>query len=234
LPPSAAHGAPDQLAPTRKNMLPKRVYNAVRLAGPPPGSTANSTTLAGHRATGRATSSQREPHEGQPGSQPTQLKILYDDNMSTWPSGPLISELAKQPRLRGKPTTSRGYRRVNFDSYFDRRTGFEFDITSGGSKIDLILRNDGVDMDWNAVWTGRSAPRKMPDRGVPHSLQPAALQQPAGAGLGTHCWALDQWYQEETTEQLCRRTAPGFVVTVGELPASTTCPLAADELLPYV
>jgi len=36
LAPFRAHGAPDQLAPTRKNMLPKRVYNAVRLAGPPP------------------------------------------------------------------------------------------------------------------------------------------------------------------------------------------------------
>jgi len=44
---------------------------------------------------------------------------------------------------------------VNFDSYFDKRTGFEFDLTSGGSKIDLILKNDGWDMNWNAVWDGK-------------------------------------------------------------------------------
>ena len=32
---------------------------------------------------------------------------------------------------------------ICFDSYIDKRTGFEFDLTAGGGKIDLILGNDG-------------------------------------------------------------------------------------------
>ncbi len=46
-----------------------------------------------------------------------------------------------------------------FDSYNDKRTGFEFDLTAGGAKIDLILGNGENEWDtsWNAVWDGEVA-----------------------------------------------------------------------------
>jgi hypothetical protein len=44
---------------------------------------------------------------------------------------------------------------VCFDSYNDKRTGFEFDLTAGGSEIDLILGNGENEWDttWDAVWS---------------------------------------------------------------------------------
>src|SRR5674536_400473 len=42
---------------------------------------------------------------------------------------------------------------VNFDSYHDYRTGFEFSVTSWGQKIDLVLFNpNNWDLNWNPVW----------------------------------------------------------------------------------
>jgi hypothetical protein len=45
---------------------------------------------------------------------------------------------------------------VNFDSYNDFRTGFEFNLTAWGQKIDLILFSTRQeDVNWNAVWSGK-------------------------------------------------------------------------------
>ena len=39
------------------------------------------------------------------------------------------------------------------DSYFDRRTAFEFSVNPMGVKRDLYLFNDSdADVSWNAVW----------------------------------------------------------------------------------
>ena len=46
---------------------------------------------------------------------------------------------------------------VNFDSYHDYRTGFEFTITAWGQKIDLVLFNpNNWDLNWNPVWKGKT------------------------------------------------------------------------------
>ena len=45
---------------------------------------------------------------------------------------------------------------INFDSYRDYRTGFEFTITAWGQKVDLVLFNpNNWDFNWNAVWKGK-------------------------------------------------------------------------------
>ena len=48
---------------------------------------------------------------------------------------------------------------ICFDSYNDKRTGFEFDLTAGGGEIDLILGNGETEWDttWDAVWDGKVA-----------------------------------------------------------------------------
>ena len=43
---------------------------------------------------------------------------------------------------------------VCFDSYFDHRAGFEFDLTAAGVKLDILLFNGGWDTNWDAVWFG--------------------------------------------------------------------------------
>ena len=237
LAPLRAHGTPDQPAPTRKNVLPKRIYNAVRLAGPPPKIDGKLDDPCWTQGDWQGDFIQREPHEGQPGSQPTQLKILYDDKYVYVAIRAFDSELAKQPRLRGKRDEFTGdIVGVNFDSYFDRRTGFEFDITSGGSKIDLILRNDGVDMDWNAVWDGKvgteenawTAEFRIPFSQLRYSSQPEQV-------WGLHCWRWINRYQEESDWQLLPMDSPGFVYSFGELHGIHDLPPSRRiELLPYV
>ena len=68
--PFLALGAQDQPAPTRKNVLPKRIYNAVRLAGLPPKIDGKLDDPCWTQGEWQGDFIQREPHEGQPGSQP--------------------------------------------------------------------------------------------------------------------------------------------------------------------
>jgi hypothetical protein len=236
--PFRALGTQDQPAPTRKNALPKRVYSTLRLVGPPPkidGKLDDPCWMTQGEWQGDFI--QREPHEGQPGSQPTQLKILYDDKYVYVAIRAFDTELAKQPRLRGKRDEFTGdIVGVNFDSYFDRRTGFEFDITSGGSKIDLILRNDGADTDWNAVWDGKVSTEKdawtaefrIPFSQLRYGRQPDQV-------WGLHCWRWINRYQEESDWQLLPMDSPGFVYSFGELHGIHDLPPSRRiELLPYV
>jgi hypothetical protein len=230
--------AQDQPAPTRKNVLPKRVYMTVRLVGPPPkidGKLDDPCWMTQGEWQGNFT--QREPHEGQPGSQPTQMKILYDDKYVYVAIRAFDTELASQPRLRGKRDEFTGdIVGVNFDSYFDKRTGFEFDITSGGSKIDLLLRNDGVDMDWNAVWDGKVGVEKdawTAELRIPFSQLRYGSQEVQVWGL--HCWRWINRYQEESDWQLLPMDSPGFVYSFGELHGIKELPPSRRiELLPYV
>ena len=44
---------------------------------------------------------------------------------------------------------------INFDSYFDHRTGFEFNLTAAGVKIDLMLTNEDLISIGMQYGTGR-------------------------------------------------------------------------------
>jgi hypothetical protein len=69
---------------------------------------------------------------------------------------------------------------VCFDSYDDKKTGFEFDLTAGGSKIDLILGNG--ENEWDTTW----------DAGTWPSSPSPATRWPASTRTGTRAtpaWA---------------------------------------------
>jgi len=230
-------GTEEQPAPTRKHVLPKRVYHATRLAGPPPKVDGRLDDPCWTQGDWEGDFIQREPHEGQPGSQPTQLKILYDDKYVYVAIRAFDLELAKQPRLRGKRDEFTGdIVGVNFDSYFDKRTGFEFDLTSGGAKIDLLLRNDGWDPSWNAVWDGKvgtegnawTAEFRIPFSQLRYGRQPEQV-------WGLHCWRWINRLQEESDWQLLPMDSPGLVYSFGELRGIRDLPPSRRiELLPYV
>jgi hypothetical protein len=94
------------------------------------------------------------PREGAKPSQPTQLKILYDDHNMYVAIRAFESEPEKISKKGGRRDEFNGDAvGINFDSYHDHRTGFEFNVTAAGQKIDLILTNPMVgDNNWNAVW----------------------------------------------------------------------------------
>ncbi len=93
---------------------------------------------------------------------PTELKILYDDKHLYFAIR-AYDDPAKIHLYPGRRDDFGEYAvdivGICFDSYNDKRTGFEFDLTAGGGKIDLILGNGETEWDttWDAVWDGKVA-----------------------------------------------------------------------------
>jgi hypothetical protein len=101
---------------------------------------------------------------------------------------------------------------VNFDSYHDHLTGFEFNLTSTGGKIDLLLQNDGWDTNWNAVWDGKVADT---DSGWTAEIR-VPLSQLRYSNKKEQVWGLHSWRwisrnQEENQWNLFPRDNPGLV-----------------------
>lgn len=96
---------------------------------------------------------QIDPDEGQPASERTEVRVLYDDE-----------HLYVGVRLhdRGRITGRLGRRDMDFgdsdwfgvmiDSYHDHRTAFGFDVNPAGVRHDEIKTIDVDDYSWDPVW----------------------------------------------------------------------------------
>ncbi|HEX6749155.1 MAG TPA: DUF5916 domain-containing protein [Longimicrobium sp.] len=101
---------------------------------------------------------QQGPNEGQPATQRTEARILFDGEAvyvgmrmhDTHPDS-IMAQLTR----RDQGSESDGAR-VFIDSYNDKRTAFVFGLNPRGVKDDFLRYNDGegVDFDWDAVWDG--------------------------------------------------------------------------------
>jgi hypothetical protein len=104
--------------------------------------------------------SQRDPHEGAPATERTEVRILYDDNalyvgarMYDGRPDSVRAQLARRDRI-----TSSDRFLIFLDCYHDRRTGFYFGINAAGTLYDGTLYNDDWDSDtWDGVWEGKAA-----------------------------------------------------------------------------
>jgi uncharacterized protein DUF5916/cellulose/xylan binding protein with CBM9 domain len=103
--------------------------------------------------------SQREPDEGAPATERTEVRVLYDDNAlyvgaRLYDRSPdsVRTQLARRDRI-----VSADRFVVFLDSYYDRRTGFFFGINAAGTLYDGTLYNDDWDSDtWDGVWEGKA------------------------------------------------------------------------------
>lgn len=216
----------------------KRVYHAVRLTGAAPtidGKLTEACWQDGEWADGYR---QREPETGAVPTAPTDLKILYDNRNLYVAIRAHDPEMATQPRLLGNRDQFTGDMvGVAFDSFMNQRSAFEFDVTSGGSKLDLVLHNDGsIDTNWNAVWdvkvaadaTGWTAEYRIP------------LSQLRYAGRREQVWGLHAWRwirrrSEESNWQVIPMGTQDFVRSFGELRGIADLPPSRRiEILPYV
>ncbi len=104
--------------------------------------------------------SQRDPHEGAPATERTEVRILYDDNAlyvgaRMYDASPdsVLAQLARRDRI-----TSSDRFLLFLDCYHDHRTGFYFGINAAGTLYDGTLYNDDWDSDtWDGVWEGKAA-----------------------------------------------------------------------------
>jgi hypothetical protein len=160
------------------------------------------------------------PNEGAKPSYPTEMKILYDDKFIYVAFRGFDGEPEKIQRISGLRDEFVGdMMGVNFDSYHDHRTGFEFNLTSWGQKIDLVLFNPASwDFNWNAVWRGKT--------GLEDSAWVAEIEIPLSQlryskedeqVWGLHAWRWINRLQEESDWEKQSRTGPGVIYNFGEL-----------------
>jgi len=99
---------------------------------------------------------QREPDNSQPGSQRTEVRVLYDDEAIYFgfimyddePDKIIASDLRRDSRLRTDDTIA-----VVLDTFHDLRNGFLFRVNPLGTMYDALLRNEReVNSDWNEKW----------------------------------------------------------------------------------
>jgi len=98
---------------------------------------------------------QREPQEGAPATLDTEFRVAYDDThlyVAVRAHDPDPDQLVGILTRRDGQSPS-DWIRVFIDSYFDRRTAFEFAVNPVGVKQDRYWFNDTSDDDgWDAVW----------------------------------------------------------------------------------
>jgi len=102
---------------------------------------------------------QQQPNEAAPPSEKTALKILYDDENLYVAIRAFDGEPDKiERRLSRRDNWGGDVVGIALDSYFDRRSAFEFDLTAAGGKLDVLhLDNWKFDFNWDAVWYGETS-----------------------------------------------------------------------------
>ena len=136
--------------------IPRRVYETVRIADVPP-------TVDGHLDDSvwdlvewSGDFIQRDPADGEPPTQSTEFKVVYDDE-ALYFAFRLHDDPQKIDRMLARRDGFPGdWIEVNIDSYSDRRTAFSFTLSCSGTRGDELISNDGDNWNssWNPVWNG--------------------------------------------------------------------------------
>lgn len=216
---------------------PARVYRTERLVARPPEIDGRLDDEAWKQGEWTGDYIQQIPTEGAPPSVKTELKILYDDQ-HVYFAIRAYDDPAKVHRYPGRRDAFTGdIVGVCFDSYNSKKTGFEFDLTAGGSKIDLILGNGETEWDttWDPVWDGKVA---HDEQGWTAEFR-VPLNQLRFGSQEEHVWGLHAWRwidrnQEEVQWQLIPRQNTGRMYQLGELQGIRDLPRQRHlELLPF-
>lgn len=98
---------------------------------------------------------QRNPLDGKPASERTEVWVAFDDKSLYVAARLYDAEPAKIVGLLGRRDDNLESDWFSFavDPYFDRRSGFQFSVNPAGSIIDMTLYNDEwTDDTWDGVW----------------------------------------------------------------------------------
>lgn len=101
---------------------------------------------------------QKEPREGAPATEPTAVRIVYDQShlyigvelFDSDPSQIRASELRRDNTLEADDTFA-----VLLDTYQDHRNAFLFRVNARGTRYDGLIRNESrfISSDWDEQWT---------------------------------------------------------------------------------
>jgi hypothetical protein len=181
---------------------------------------------------------QREPAEGNAPSHATDARIAYDDTALYVAVRMIDSEPEKIVGLltRRDQRSPSDWIKIVVDSYFDRRSAYEFAVNPAGVKFDRYYFNDGASDDsWDAVWdveVAREATGWTAEFRIPFSQLRFARTDgsPVGFAVIREVGRL----AEISTWPLLSRNANGFVSQFAELRGLRVSGAPKKlELLPY-
>jgi hypothetical protein len=143
--------------------LERRSHVAVRAVTPPviDGDLSEEVWQSAPEITGFT---QRDPNEGQPATQQTRIRVLYDEEAIYF--GAVMEDDGRVTPLlarRDSDLNNGDYIRISIDSQWDRLSGAAFVVNASNVQMDMILYNDIYDdISWDAVWASAT---KITDRG---------------------------------------------------------------------
>jgi hypothetical protein len=181
---------------------------------------------------------QREPAEGEAPSQRTDVRVAFDETavyvaVRAFDTEPhrIVGMLTRRDQR-----TPSDWIKIVVDSFFDRRSAFEFSVNPAGVKLDRYYFNDGnSDDSWDAVWDveiareddGWSAEFRIPFSQLRFNNRDGG---PVGFAVIREIGRL----AETSSWPLLSRNANGFVSQFGELRGLRMGGAAKKlELLPY-
>lgn len=223
---------------TSSSKKPLRVYHTCRLSTAKPVIDGKLDDACWKTGEWSGNYTQWIPNEGAKPSQPTQLKILYDDKNIYVAIRAFDSVPEKISRKAGRRDDFTGdMAGITLDSYHDHRTGFEFDVSAAGQKIDLLLTNpQNTDMNWNAIWSVKTAKEDSAwtaEFEIP--LSQLRYSNDSVQVWGLHAWRWIERLQQESDWELQTSTSPGILYLFGELQGIKGLPKSRRiEIMPYV
>jgi len=182
---------------------------------------------------------QTQPDEGEPISQRTEARFLYDDD-ALYVGAMLYSEFPVAARLKRRDSSfaDTDLFAVFIDGYHDHQTAYRFVVNAAGVRKDSRANPDGSngDTSWDPVWEARA---QISDEGwsaemrIPFSqlrFSPADIQI-WGIQIERRNRFTDEWAYSAFTPLLERGGVARYGHLVGIEGVQSTRPI---ELLPYV
>jgi hypothetical protein len=211
-----------------------RISDAPRLDG-------RLTETVWHTAPPVTNLTQREPDEGAPAIENTEVRFAYDDD-ALYVGARMFSRVPDAIRAlitRRDREGSSEQLVISFDTYRDRRTAYTFSVTPAGVRLDYYHSTDSEsarDFDWNPVWEaatdidslGWSAELRIPFNQLRFS--PADEQE-----WGVNVVRRVPERNEQSYWTLVRRTETGWSSRMGALTGIRAVrPARRVEMVPYV
>ncbi len=198
---------------------------------------------------------QRDPEEGRPESEKTEIRVLFDHEalyfgcmMHDAEPDKIVARLTRRDNEIDSDVIS-----IRLDSYHDHKTAFEFTILASGVKVDILQYNDAEDEDdsWDVVWDVKTQilrESRNADSSISHTSAtgwsaeikiPFQALRYAPAQDGKNIWGVNFFRRisrkyERDQWALIPKSARGFVSHFGHLVLEGELPnLARLEVLPY-
>jgi hypothetical protein len=181
---------------------------------------------------------QRDPDEGEPGTERTEARVLYTNDalyVAVRAYDSQADEISGRLTRRDDWSPS-DWIGVMIDSYYDRRTAFYFMVNAAGVKRDIYMYDDNDrDDSWNAVWdvaTSRDPEGWTAEFRIPFSqLRFSANQEQFGFNVYRRINRLN----EEQYWRMPPKDQSGMVSQFGDLVGlQGVKPPRRVEVLPYV